>query len=177
MEEKRCTLINRNENDAKNKEKEGLRVSEQIIQTFRCHNKTYQSDIQDKLWQEAVTHWQTLCTTSTHHAQVYIHTDIWPSTLTVIHSAQLELSVHPALLRCLLEIFQCQLIILKTKTYNFQTSALVSTGATLITLHTKLLYWHLNVTLFLFLVPKTVAARLATQSKQIKMGLRGCTLI
>lgn len=37
--------------------------------------------------------------------------------------------------------------------------------------------FHLTFNLILFLVPKTVAARLATQSKlQIKMGLRGCIL-
>lgn len=46
-------------------------------------------------------------------SQVCTHNE--PSTLTVIHGAQLELSVHPALLCCLLEVFQCQLIVLKTK--------------------------------------------------------------
>lgn len=56
-----------------------------------------------KLWKNAVRHWRT-------------H---WAVKLTVIHGAQLELSIHPALLCCLLEVFEGQLVVLETNTQLF----------------------------------------------------------
>lgn len=49
------------------------------------------------------------------------------TTLTVIHGAQLELPIHPALLCCLLEVFEGQLVVLKTDTQIFKAASVAET--------------------------------------------------
>lgn len=106
-----------------------------------------------------------------YHKHRCTYTQTQSSTLTVIHGAQLELSVHPALLCCLLEVFQCQLIVLKTQ--NTQASNGCSDFSDTLAAccqnenpvhQTTLLRFNFHFYLTLFLAPQNVIDRLASQS-------------